>query len=131
MGWNLQFSTKTFVETPEAVATEFFSVFTVEKCGRAAEVDFNINKLRAAEDEYGIPACDFVTPTSEQAKEWENFGDLWLYMNEMIEKFITGAEPLSGWDAYVAKCDELGLSRALEIKQDQYDAYVAIIEGLK
>lgn len=39
------------------------------------------------------------------------------YANEMMLKFITGAESLDNYDKYLAELDSLGLPRALEIEQ--------------
>ena len=43
----------------------------------------------------------------------------------MILKFIVGAEPLSGFDGYVAQIKAMGMERAIELTQAAYDRYMA------
>ncbi|MEA4846311.1 MAG: hypothetical protein VB106_03660, partial [Clostridiaceae bacterium] len=47
--------------------------------------------------------------------------ELWTYMDEMAIKFVMGKEPLENWDKYVAKCNELGLDKAIEAYQKMND----------
>jgi len=47
------------------------------------------------------------------------------YITEMELKFITGEEPLSNFDAYVAQLDRMGVNEALEIYRRAYEAYMA------
>jgi len=94
--------------------------------GLAGEKEF-IQKYLNMAISYWIPAISFAAPTDEQASEWEGFSDLWLYMNETFVRFITGEEPIAKWDDYVAQANKLGLDKALDMRQDQYDAYVKII----
>jgi len=131
MGWNLEFTTKCLLGNADAVAQEFYQAFGVDKCGLAADIQFNLKGLRDAEFTYGIPAINFVSPTPDQAQKWEDFRDLWVYMNEQISKFITGVEPLSNWDNFVAQCEKMGIKEATEIRQEQYDAYKKIMSNLK
>lgn len=51
--------------------------------------------------------------------------DVSNYITEMEVKFITGEEPLSNFDAYVAQLDRMGIHKALEIYQKAYEAYMA------
>ncbi len=51
--------------------------------------------------------------------------DVDVYMNEMKLKFITGEEPLSNYDAFVAQLDKMGVGQALEIYRKAYAAYMA------
>lgn len=46
------------------------------------------------------------------------------YVDEMVLKFITGAAPLSDWDAFVAQVESMNLARALELTQNAYDVYM-------
>lgn len=45
------------------------------------------------------------------------------YMTEMELKFITGEEPLSNYDAYVAQLDRMGLGEVLRIYREAHAAY--------
>ena len=51
--------------------------------------------------------------------------DLSTYCNEMIEKFITGIEPLDNFDAFVEKVNEIGMEELLAVKQAQFDRFNA------
>ena len=52
-------------------------------------------------------------------------------MDEQISKFITGVEPISKWDDFVAQCNKMGIDEATSIKQEQYDAYKKVMSSLK
>ena len=43
----------------------------------------------------------------------------------MEAKFISGAESLDNFDAFVEQLKNLGIERAIEIQQKAYDAYLA------
>lgn len=47
------------------------------------------------------------------------------YITEMEVKFITGEEPLSNYDAFVAQLDRMGVTKALDIYRKAYEAYMA------
>lgn len=49
--------------------------------------------------------------------------DIQKYVNEMKVKFITGDEPLSGWDDYTKQLDDLKLDEYMEIQEAAYDRY--------
>ena len=46
------------------------------------------------------------------------------YITEMEIKFITGAEPLSNYDAYVAQLERMGMDKVLEIYRSAYARYM-------
>lgn len=131
MGWNWESTTKLLLGNADAVAQEFYQAFGTEKCGKAAEIQFNMNGLNDAEKKYGIPAINFVSPTAEQSKKWESYSDLWIYMDEQINKFISGAESITKWDEFVKNCEKMGLKEATSIKQEQYDTYRKVMEKSK
>jgi putative aldouronate transport system substrate-binding protein len=60
----------------------------------------------------------------EQAKSASIMTDLNTYKNEMINKFIMGAEPLSKFDDYINTLKKLGMEEATKIYQAQYDRYL-------
>lgn len=67
-----------------------------------------------------------ISPTVEEAQEASAIENaLSTYADEMYYNFILGAEPLDRFDDYMAKLEELGLARALELKQDQLDRFNA------
>lgn len=47
------------------------------------------------------------------------------YVNEMVNKFIIGVEPLDKFDEFVEKIDQLGLQEVLKVQQAAYDRYMA------
>jgi len=47
--------------------------------------------------------------------------DIDSYRDEMIVKFITGAEPISKFDEFVATIKKLNIDEVLKIRQAQYD----------
>ncbi|MDW7658536.1 MAG: hypothetical protein SCM11_15315 [Bacillota bacterium] len=94
---------------------------------RLAEKDHILSVLNKGINEYAIDAIRFMTATPEQNSVLEEKAELFVYMDEMIDKFVTGNEPLSNWDAYVAKCNELGLAEVLEVMQARYEAYLAVV----
>lgn len=55
--------------------------------------------------------------TKEELDRLSGFGaDIEKYVGEMTDKFISGLEPLSKWDEYVAELEKMGLEEYLEIK---------------
>ena len=63
-----------------------------------------------------------VMATEEEQKIIDRINpDLETYCNEMIEKFITGIEPIENFDAFVAKVSEIGMEELLTVKQAHYD----------
>ena len=57
-----------------------------------------------------------ATPEEQQGID-EVSKELWTYMDEMAIKFVMGKEPLENWDAYVKKCNDLGLDKAIQAYQ--------------
>ena len=47
--------------------------------------------------------------------------DITTYVNEMFVKFVTGKEPMTNWDAYVKKIDDMGMPELLEVYNKSYD----------
>ena len=67
-----------------------------------------------------------VTATPDEAEELaEMMSDINTYIDEMVVKFITGQEPLASFDAYQERLQQMGVERAIEIKQAGLDRYNA------
>ena len=62
-----------------------------------------------------------VPTTVEEDQQTSQYSDLTDYLNSMFDKFIIGAEPIEGYDAFVEKCKELGLEEVIAIKQKAID----------
>lgn len=66
-----------------------------------------------------------ITLNAEQsAKVNEGNSQMGSYMSEMKWKFITGQEPLSNFDTYVAELERMGISDVVAVYQEAYDAYM-------
>ena len=72
------------------------------------------------------------TPTLSFNESEQDIFDTYLtnlntYQDEMITGFITGKYNVdTGWDAYVAKCKELGSDKLVKIYQLAYDRYTKV-----
>ncbi|MGN7454260.1 extracellular solute-binding protein [Paenibacillus pasadenensis] len=64
----------------------------------------------------------FLTP-EEQSEVTAMLSDMNPYVEQMEAKFITGQEPLSGWDKYAAQLKKMGSDRIVEIYQAAYDRW--------
>lgn len=66
-----------------------------------------------------------VFPTQEESEESAVImTEIEKYVEEMTVRFITGVEPMSNYEAYLERLDNLKLDRALELKQASYDRYL-------
>ena len=81
-------------------------------------------------DLWGSQSADWVMPdnishTPEEAAELAGIeADINTYREEMAYRFITGQVPLSDFDNYVAQMKNMGIDRAVEIKQAALDRYL-------
>ena len=67
-----------------------------------------------------------VTLTAEESSEQADImAQVNTYAQEMMYKFITGAEPLDNYDNYLKELDGLNMKRALEIEQDALNRFYA------
>lgn len=72
-------------------------------------------------DDYRMP---YVTPTTEESSEFTRIqSDIQKYAEEMLVKFVTGQEPLSNFDAYLAELEARGMSRLTQIMQEAYERF--------
>ena len=79
-----------------------------------------------AESSSALVYPPYITMTVEEKAFCDGvMDDVTNYITEMELKFITGEEPLSNFDAYVAQLDRMGVSKALEIYRRAYEAYMA------
>ena len=67
-----------------------------------------------------------VTLTADESSEQADImAQVNTYAQEMMYKFITGAEPLDNYDNYLKELDGLNMKRALEIEQDALNRFYA------
>ena len=86
-------------------------------------LDAKVVWAQNSDTEYILPSG--VTLTTEESEELSNItAEVSTYVSERIPRIIMGEIPLSEWDAIIAQCEELGLSRATEIQQAAYDRYI-------
>ncbi|WP_217586487.1 extracellular solute-binding protein [Lentibacillus saliphilus] len=88
------------------------------------------NYFRGAESsDISVEAAEKVKPdlvedpwpsilhTEEENKDLQGFGaDIEKYVAEMRDKFISGTEPFSKWDAYIGELEKMGLDDYMDIK---------------
>lgn len=75
---------------------------------------------------YAVPEFpdSLMKYTSEESNAMANkLTDINSYVKQARAQFITGVEPLSNWDAYVAEIEKMGIKEVLEIKQKAYDRW--------
>lgn len=64
------------------------------------------------------------TYTVEESKRMQTIStDIEKYVDEMQDKFITGAESFDKWDDYVAEIKKMNLEEYLEINTNAYERY--------
>jgi putative aldouronate transport system substrate-binding protein len=66
-----------------------------------------------------IPSLSFTN--EERAALVPINAELNTYRGEMLDKFIMGVEPMSGWDNFVAQIQRMNLDTAIKIHQDALD----------
>lgn len=78
----------------------------------------------AGEQEF-LSLPPFVLTTEEASERADIMIQVDTYANEMMLKFITGAESLEKFDDYLAEVKARGLDRAIEITQTALERYLA------
>lgn len=63
--------------------------------------------------------------SEDDAVRREAMTDIETYVDEMVMKFITGRESLDNWDTYVAKVQQMGIDKVLDIYQNALNAWNA------
>jgi putative aldouronate transport system substrate-binding protein len=72
-------------------------------------------------NDYVLPP---TTKTAEEGQEYSaTYGDIQTYANETIPQFITGAKPISEFDAFVEQIKSMNIDRCIEIQQAALDRY--------
>lgn len=67
-----------------------------------------------------------ITPTADEGEETASImGDIETLVAEQTVKFIMGVEPMEKYDAFVSQINQMGISRAIELKQAALDRYNA------
>jgi putative aldouronate transport system substrate-binding protein len=78
-------------------------------------------------DDPNVDSDMYLPPISltpdEAAKRGKIMTDVDTYADEMVLKFILGAEPLSNFDNFVAQLKKFGVDEAVQITQAAYDRF--------
>lgn len=65
-----------------------------------------------------------VTPTKDESSKFASImTDIETYRDEMLLKFIMGAEPIDNFDKYVKKVQSMGIEDAVKIQQAALERY--------
>lgn len=68
---------------------------------------------------------DTLATADENAELSKIMNDVKSYVDEMTTKYIMGIESLDSFDSYVAQIRSIGIDKAIKIKKDCYDRYMA------
>ncbi|MBO7747488.1 ABC transporter substrate-binding protein [Paenibacillus sp. MWE-103] len=93
--------------------------------GLRSEFDDWIDKENAAKlKPIGkAPFPNVYLTNDEQTEATTLLSDLDTYVQQMEAKFVTGQEPLSDWDKYIAQIKKMGGDRIAELYQGAYDRW--------
>ena len=81
------------------------------------------DKFDSDVEKYSLPT---LYMTSDEAKEYSDImTPIDTYREETVAQVIAGKLPESAMDEYFEKLEELGIERAIELKQAAYDRYLA------
>ncbi len=103
---------------------------TTDDIGKGLTTDFDLwvaneTQTKLLDNGARIPFPALFLTVEEQSEINSLNSDLSTYVKQMEAKFITGAEPMSGWDNYVATLKKMGAERVAEINQAAYDRWKA------
>ena len=68
-----------------------------------------------------FPATSLKFNDEESEIIANKYTDIQTYVNQQLAKFITGTEPLSKWDEYVAQVKKMGIDDVVKVYQAAYD----------
>lgn len=63
--------------------------------------------------------------SQEEQAQKATLGNFWLTQLGNLRNFITGATPLTEWDAYVASMHDAGIEENIAIQQSAWDRFIA------
>lgn len=104
-----------------------FPAFGLYDINMASREDWYREACRTwCQGDYSINYPKAVSFTEEEQKilNPEN-SEIDSYIEEMQWKFITGQEPLSNFDTYLANLERMGIKDRIQVYQDAYDRYLA------
>lgn len=111
------------IDTGTEIAIDFYSSYDQVASRSSSDVIMNNTYLNWPEQEgNSINNLALAVGSDEQNDVLVEHADLFVYMDEMYKKFMTGVEPMSNWDAFVTQCYNLGMNDVLKVIQARYDA---------
>lgn len=111
------------INTSQEIAIDFYTSYDHAATRSASDLEMNYNYLTwPYEEGNSFSNLNLAVMTNDQYQVILDHADLFVYMNEMYRKFMTGVEPMSNWDAFVAECYNQGMDAVLEVVQARYDA---------
>ena len=88
---------------------------------RAPQQKAAIETWMNAENDRLMP---IISPTAEESTRYASImNDINTYYEEMVNKFIMGVEPISGFDQFVQTVQGMGIEEALQIQQAALDRF--------
>ena len=111
------------IDTATEIAVDYYSSYDQVAARSSSDVIMNNTYLNwPGQEGNSINNLALAVATDEQNDVLVEHADLFVYMDEMYKKFMTGVEPMSNWDAFVAECYNLGMNDVLAVIQARYDA---------
>lgn len=111
------------INTSQEIAIDFYTSYDHAATRSASDLKMNYDNLTwPYEEGNSFSDLNLAVMTTEQYQVILDHADLFVYMNEMYRKFMTGVEPMSNWDAFVAECYNQGMDNVLAVVQARYDA---------
>ncbi len=86
----------------------------------------SIKRLQGIKEYYRSTFPSVMSTPEESSSYSRLMADINTYREEMVAKFITGAEPLSNFDKFVQTLKTMGIDDVVKIKQAQYDRWISI-----
>jgi putative aldouronate transport system substrate-binding protein len=84
------------------------------------------NRIRDSIVPYIVPNYPSVLSLTDEERKINTakYSQLFTYYDEMANKFVMGVEPLSKFDDYVKKMEQIGLQDVLRVQQAAYDRFM-------
>ncbi|MCL6457277.1 MAG: extracellular solute-binding protein [Gorillibacterium sp.] len=81
-----------------------------------------LNTWMDVDNESWLPPLSYTNEESGRMATIMN--DVNTYRDEMFDKFVMGAEPLTSFDKFVSTIKDMGIDEVLAIQKDAYDRYL-------
>ena len=110
------------INDPYEIAIDFVVSYDQKATRSASDLRMNYDYLNWPYKEgNSFMNLSLATMTDAQYQVIQKHRDLFVYINEMYQKFMMGVESMSNWDAFVQECYRQGLEEVLAVVQERYD----------